>query len=774
MRLRDPLSWLSIKYKLTLTFVGICLIGFGVGGYIISESSRSALEKEITLRLKAQSFEISNSLNHTLDLLAKRTEDFASDGFIRTKLEEILSSYTTTTVDRSRLYRELDEHVRKNKLPLVTQFQDVMIFDVSGRKLTGTRNDSLPRSSSFFASVFASDSLCFSEIVTGENFEFFPALIVSTPVWDLTRARKIGYLLSCVNIGRWILSSNVRYSLEQQDNENNPDHFLLLDQSGKGIDVLLAGAVRNTQEKFYRPLNKQIRLRVLHQSLLPTSQDLKLAGRRMTSDGRDIIGYSFGIPRNGWMVAIDIDAAKAMLPVTSIQSRFLGVAIIIAFVTVVILFFPIRFLIRPLTNMRDAAKKIREGDFNARVQFDSSDEIGDLARSFNLMTEAVQERTNKLEHTATLLEKRSTELRLERDLLNAVVHSMKDGLIYLDRFGNIVLYNDAGAPLVKLMKSNEAEFAAKLCSKDSKYGRECLRCLSNPQEPTTSCIVDFGETVFEILATRLDSKEGMQGRILVSRDVTDRMRIDERQAHQERLAVLGEVSAMMAHELNNPLAAISMFNQMMEQEFPKDSPYHEHIEVIRRNADICKRTIRGLLDYSSATTPEISEFDLHELLSEVVRFLKPIYHKSNVAFELHFALGDALLESDEVYLRQVFVNLTLNAIQAMDAQGGKIVIETREDGEEHRIIIDIVDTGPGVPMEFQGKIFTPFFTSRKTGKGTGLGLPTSRRIIESFGGTLRMIESRKGFTLFRVELPRKMRSGVWINIPEEISDARAQ
>lgn len=756
-----------------MTIAGICLVAFGVGGYFISSSDRNALETEILLRLHAQSVALASSLDYSLELLRRRTEDFASDGFIRTHLENILAIRFGGDASQNLfpVQRRLRKHLKENKLPLVDAFQDVSVHDVSGKKIVSARSEELHDSDAYLQRAFESDSIWFSNLVIEEDPEFFPALAISTPVWNMDHSQKLGYLVACVNVAKWISSSSLQFPVTDQTDQNQSVVFMLHDQLGQAVEFSFPHLAKASTPNRYHPKDGNIKLRVVSRDHASSDMNGTSVGRSVNQSGEEILGSSFPMSHNKWSINIEMNAANAMQPVARIQSRFLGTGLLIAMITGLILIFPIQFLIKPLSMMRDAARKISEGDFSARVQIDATDEIGDLARSFNVMADATQERTMKLEHTASLLEKRSNELRLERDLLNTVVHSMKDGLIYIDRFGNIVLYNEAATPLVELLKSSNRDINARLCSRDSRYGKDCLHCLANPLEPTTSCIVDFGEAAFEILATRMTSRDGVAGRILVSRDITERMRLDERQAHQERLAVLGEVSAVMAHELNNPLAAISMFNQMMEQEFPFDSPYREHIEVIKRNTDICKKTIRGLLDYSSGTQPEISDFDLHELLSEVIRFLKPVYEKSQITFELRLNLGNALLTSDEIYFRQVFVNLLLNAVQAMDQNGGRITIITSESDHSDDVVIDVIDSGPGIPREYQERIFESFFTSKRTGKGTGLGLPTSRRIVEAFGGSLILVLSEKGKTVFRVQLPRKARAGVWSRIPEEIQVA---
>ena len=162
----------------------------------------------------------------------------------------------------------------------------------------------------------------------------------------------------------------------------------------------------------------------------------------------------------------------------------------------------------------------------------------------------------------------------------------------------------------------------------------------------------------------------MAGRVLVSRDLSDRITQDEQQIHQERLVVLGEVAAVMAHELNNPLAAINMYNQMTIAEVETESDIAENSQVIARNVQTCKRTIRELLDYATDATPEIGSVDIGATLEDASIFLRPIRERSSVKLSMDVPEGLPGVTGDEVQIRQVFVNLIVNAIQAFGPGGG--------------------------------------------------------------------------------------------------------
>jgi two-component system NtrC family sensor kinase len=216
------------------------------------------------------------------------------------------------------------------------------------------------------------------------------------------------------------------------------------------------------------------------------------------------------------------------------------------------------------------------------------------------------------------------------------------------------------------------------------------------------------------------------------------------------LAVLGEVAAVMAHELNNPLAAISLYNQMLATELAENESVQENVEVIQRNVESCKRTIRDLLDYSNNQTPAIGAVDVNATLEDVSSFLRLLRERSNVRITLDLAPLPLEVKMDEIQLRQIFVNLLVNAIQAIGPGGGEVSVKSsREDGYA---AVDVVDSGCGIPAEMRQRIFRPFFSTKERGEGTGLGLPTARRITEMHGGTLQLLESSPAGSRFRVRL----------------------
>ncbi len=398
------------------------------------------------------------------------------------------------------------------------------------------------------------------------------------------------------------------------------------------------------------------------------------------------------------------------------------------------------------------AQRIKEGDFSVRNVIHTDDEIGILARILNLMAEAIEDRTVSLEQSASDLQNRERELRMQHNLLNAVIESMSDGLILLNFQGKIRLSNKAAGPLLDLVNEVGSHIDIQKCESHMEEGIQCITCMKDLDHPT-SCVITVENTIYEILSTKVQTVHG-SSKVLVMRDITERELMHRRQAHQERLTVLGNIATVVSHEINNPLAAISMYSQMMESELPEDSPFSEHVDVIKRNIESCQRITKDLLAYARTPQPDIQEINIHKLLQNVVQFVRPVHQKKSITIEQDFQAKDAVCWGDTTQLQQVFVNLLVNAIQAIREDEGVVRLRTHDAGDEEEVVVDVADSGSGIDAEHVSEIFEPFFTTKSSG-GTGLGLSTSRRIIEAHEGELELAESRPGNTRFQVRLPRK-------------------
>jgi signal transduction histidine kinase len=222
----------------------------------------------------------------------------------------------------------------------------------------------------------------------------------------------------------------------------------------------------------------------------------------------------------------------------------------------------------------------------------------------------------------------------------------------------------------------------------------------------------------------------------------------------EKLATMGQLSAGIAHELNNPLGVITMYSNILKEEATESDPMVEDLNLIVEQAERCKNIVGGLLNFARKNQVNLTEGDIvsfceHSLLSVIT--------PDNVQVEFKTSVKDPVAWFDNDQMAQVLTNLEKNAVEAM-SEGGILKL-TLSDDPEH-IFILVSDTGSGIRDMDMEKIFTPFFTTKGIGKGTGMGLPLVYGIVKMHRGQISVVsnaERSKGptGTTFKIVLPRR-------------------
>ncbi len=221
----------------------------------------------------------------------------------------------------------------------------------------------------------------------------------------------------------------------------------------------------------------------------------------------------------------------------------------------------------------------------------------------------------------------------------------------------------------------------------------------------------------------------------------------------EKLAHMGQLSAGIAHELNNPLGVITMYSNILKDETPYDNPIRQDLELIVEQTDRCKKIVAGLLNFARKNQVNYSEIDIVKLFE---RSIQSIIVPDNIQISLNHTINNNLAMLDADQMIQVVTNLLKNGIEAMP-KGGEITVSIEDIKDE--FIINIKDNGTGIAPENMEKIFTPFFTTKGIGKGTGLGLPIIYGIIKMHKGQIIVNSNNdpnKGATgtNFKIILPR--------------------
>lgn len=233
-------------------------------------------------------------------------------------------------------------------------------------------------------------------------------------------------------------------------------------------------------------------------------------------------------------------------------------------------------------------------------------------------------------------------------------------------------------------------------------------------------------------------------------------------AQASKLASIGELSAGVAHELNNPLMIVKGFNDRVAKslektQVPKDSPVWDYVTEIRSGCERMKKIIQHFRDFSRMETQETHAVNVNEVVQKSFSFFDEQLKFRNIEVSFDLSHEQPHIDGNENRLEQVFVNLINNSRDALDgldpSRSRKIHVQTRIEGKN--VVVEFSDNGPGIPIEEKDRVFDPFFTTKPVGKGTGLGLSISQGIIRDHQGLIEVSSKKNEGVQFKIVLPLK-------------------
>lgn len=276
---------------------------------------------------------------------------------------------------------------------------------------------------------------------------------------------------------------------------------------------------------------------------------------------------------------------------------------------------------------------------------------------------------------------------------------------------------------------------------------------------------DARNTLDQVLETFVFCSVGVLAGVLSDRERGQRARVERtaaelREVYQAlqdnlehvkraaRMSALGHLSAGLAHEIRNPLASIEGAAAIVEREPDNVARRTEFLAIIREESQRLNGLVTNFLDFARPRPPALRPVEVQSLIQSVLTLLSQTLHRSDVTFRMEIASGLNGLRCDPEQMKQVLLNLVLNAMQAMPA-GGEVVVDAAEDNGILKIRVK--DQGPGIPSGDIDSIYDPFFTTKDT--GTGLGLPVAYQIVQQHGGELMLEENGPGGACFAIRLP---------------------
>ena len=233
--------------------------------------------------------------------------------------------------------------------------------------------------------------------------------------------------------------------------------------------------------------------------------------------------------------------------------------------------------------------------------------------------------------------------------------------------------------------------------------------------------------------------------------------LTEMQAHlfeSEKLASLGKLAAGIAHEINNPLGGILIYSHLMLEDTDKNSPHYENLKKVVKETSRCKDIVKGLLEFARPKEPEMTLISINEIVERSLAIMERQALFQNITIEKKYASDMPKIVADSAQLQQVFMNIILNAAEAMDGNG-VLTLSTSLNRDKTQIEVNFSDTGHGIKEEDKKRLFEPFFSTKEVGEGTGLGLSISYSIIQKHRGTIEVQSQPGKGSTFTVKLPIK-------------------
>jgi len=498
--------------------------------------------------------------------------------------------------------------------------------------------------------------------------------------------------------------------------------------------------------------------------------ELEALGHQLEKMAEQAIGLS-------WLpIQVATRKAQTYAWVFAVQAGLIGV---------VLAFYFSQLLVRPVRQLLRGTQKVAEGDFSQGVSLKSRDEIGALAESFNKMVAS-------LEQGRTQLQQSAQELRKTKDTLENIVQSSVDAIVATDPKGRITFANRSmqelilgqagqeekllGVPMSQLYSGGLGE-ARKIMSVLRKRGQ-----LMNYE----TTMVSNGRVIPILTSASLLKEErgAVIGTLGVIKDLTEKKKLEEdlkkaqaELVQTEKLVAIGRLASGVAHEMNDPLTSILTFGSLLREDTPEGEPIRESLDIILKEANRAKRIVSDLLSFSRESKSSMEWVDLNDVLNMSLLLLEKQGVMEGIEVRMDLAKELPLVRADSGQMHQVFTNLLLNSVQAMNPDpsaqetsefphGGRKLflrtsfVETPEvdfsvspslAGPFIRAVFQ--DTGRGIPPENLSRVFDPFFTTKGTGEGTGLGLYIVSGILKNYGAQYRLESTVGRGTTFTIDFP---------------------
>lgn len=401
----------------------------------------------------------------------------------------------------------------------------------------------------------------------------------------------------------------------------------------------------------------------------------------------------------------------------------------------------------PIQNLAEATNKITRGDLDIQIDVEADDEIGLLVKSFNKMTKDLKKSSGGLVQANISLEER-------RKYIETILRNVSAGIISLDKNGVITTINNAAEKMFDLNPEDvlNKNFRDLMIPEHLTLVDEFIKEIEESNEEALQkqlelMLKDRALTVLLTVTTIKDESGNDTGMVVMFEDMTQLQRA-------ERAAAWREVARRMAHEIKNPLTPIQLSAQRLQKKYSEKledgSVFKECTQIIIDQVEVLKNLVNEFSRYARMPVTTPAPNDLNEVIADSVSLFQDA-HK-DITFEFKKAENMPKFEFDAEQMNRVLINLLDNAVAAInDNKGGKIEITAGYDEQSRRATVAVADDGSGVPANYKGKVFDPYFSTKKS--GTGLGLAIVNSIISDHHGQVSVSDNFPTGTVVSFQLP---------------------
>ncbi|MBS4033481.1 MAG: PAS domain S-box protein [Ignavibacterium sp.] len=404
-------------------------------------------------------------------------------------------------------------------------------------------------------------------------------------------------------------------------------------------------------------------------------------------------------------------------------------------VSVSIAFIVVKIISNPLQMLKNKTYEIEKGNYGTKIEFSSNDEFGELTEAFNKMSGT--------------LENNSIELKIKEERISLLLNAFEKSsaaIAIVDQEFTIIELNLQFSEIVGKDR-NEILNKSIINVQFKDVQNEYFKMIKNELQLYSKFRgeLNYNGKVLLISVTPSLAGNKFNGFLFVEVDVTEQKKLEEQLVNSEKLAALGKMAAVLAHEIKTPLTSIKMNADIIAEDLQLNAEEKENLAIIQTEINRLNNLVKDVLQFSRQMELDYSVFNLFDLIDNIQsQFLNKLKTKS-ISFINNVDKID--LYADKYKLMQVFLNLIDNSIEAVN-NNGRIELTSVIDEALNNIKIFVTDSGSGISVGT--KIFEPFFTTKSS--GTGLGLSVAQKIIEQHKGTIRVVPSEQGKTIFEIIL----------------------